>query len=145
MKPSSKPQEPISLCFEVPKDYDFKGTTEVDIHLLVASTSDKPVVNMPVNLRVQYDSKDNGHEIGGLFETKYASLIVEEPIIVQGNSRLKHYRVTVELDSLKFYPQDLALIVFDRGHDANVANDEYKGDVYLAGASFRYKRNVPGN
>ena len=76
-------------------------------------------MNAPVNLRVQYDSKDNGHEMACVFASKQALVRVDEPVIVPGKSKLKHYRVTVQLDSSKFYPQDMALLVFDRVSPGN--------------------------
>ena len=146
MKPSRACQEPISMSFEVPKDFDHTGDTEVDLHLLVAKTLPEHIVGAPVNIRLAYDSKDHGHDVHGEFETKYALVTVDEP--ANGTSKLKHYRVTIPLDSMKFYPQDLALMVIDRaveGVNPEMVTwpyNEYPSDVYLAGMTFRYKKIV---
>ena len=141
MVPSKAEQQPITLCFEVPKDFDYRGATEMDLHLLVPSTSANRTSDAPVNIRVSYDSRNTQHEINGMFEVKTIEAKVSEPTMVEGFAKLKHFRVTIPLNSLKFYAQDLAFFVFDR-MPVEGKHEEYNGEIYLASVAFRYKKVV---
>ena len=145
MKKSTLEQEPISLYFEIPKDFEYKGDAEVDLHLLVANTSEYPVTNKKINVRVRADYKGDTQDLGSCFmESKEKHVTIEEPHLALNCKRLKHYRVTVPLDTSKIDAQDLALFIFDR-HSLNPEfgnASEYDADIYLAGVTFRYKRKV---
>jgi hypothetical protein len=142
MKPSNETQYPISLYFEVPKDFDCQGKTELDLHILVPR-SEGVLVNGPqrqdnkVRIRVRSDFKGNSKTLGCWFEDCVTECIaVEEPVQKPDCKPMKHYRVTVPLKSKHIEPQDLGVLAFDR--DSCPGNDEFGRNVYLVGASFRY-------
>ena len=156
MKPSSEVQNPISLYFEVPKDLDNHGKTELDLHIVVTKTGDQPVTfggkNMlcpekNVKIRVRSDFKGNAQNIGCWFDDcETACVEIEEPSLTEKCQKLRHYRVTVPLKSKHICPQDLAILVIDRDScddktSHGSGEKEYSQDVYLVGASFRYTRS----
>ncbi len=150
MKPSFEGQNPISLYFEVPKDFDHQGKTELDLHIVVPRTGDdhndlEHVRNKKLKIRIRSDFKGNAQNLGCWFEDCVTECIkIEEPLPGLDCKKLRHYRVTVPLNSNHIDPQDLAILVIDRdncdGKKPHSRGKEYCKDVYLVGASFRYAR-----
>ena len=146
MNPSWKKQNPISLFFEVPKDFDHKGDTELDLHIVVPYTQNKNEGRNKVNLRVRSVSKGNTQTFGCEFDDCKAECIdVTEPAPNEKCNKLRHFRVTFTLNSLHIDAQDLLWLVFDREHCGNgpycPTDKEFCEAVYLVGASFRYTTN----
>jgi len=146
MRPSYQKQNPISLFFEVPKDFDHQGATELDLHVVVPRIEGKNEGCNKVNLRVRSVSKGNGQTFGCDFEDCVSKCIeVEEPNTSEKCHKLRHFRVTFTLNSLHIDAQDLLWLVFDREHCGNgpycPTDKEFRESVYLVGASFRYTTN----
>jgi len=149
IKPSHEMQNPVSLYFEVPKDFDHKGKTELDLHILVPKNDegdDEPVRNKELKIRVRADYKGNMQNIGGWFdESVTESIKIEEPLTNQDGKRLRHYRITFKLNSKHVDPQDLAILVIDRENSTSTKarvrdSKEYAKNIYIVGASFRYTK-----
>jgi hypothetical protein len=142
MRPSYETQEPISLYFEVPKDFDYRGTVAVDLHLLVQRQGNEPQRNKKLAIRLRSDFKGSAQDLGSVFaDCIDKEIYIDEPLREFTGNKLKHYRVTIPLRASLIDPQDLVVLVLDRaacGIDS--VEGEYRGDVYLAGASFRYTR-----
>ncbi len=146
MKPSRCKQEPISLYFEVPKDFNHRGKVELDLHILVQRQHKHPVKDKDLKIRVRSDSAGNDQDLGCEFnDCVEVCCSIDEPGHDKDCDKLRHFRVKVCLDPKHIEGQDLVVLVIDRGEchedcDTTKCDNEYDDDVFLVGASFRYKR-----
>lgn len=133
---SGSTQEPITLAFSIPQDFDSILPVELDIHLVI---DNKSAAGTTAAIRTYLDSKANnesfGSAAGGAEQTITSSTFTfTEPT---GNN-LKHVSLTVPITNSGIYAGDFVFMAFIRV--APISGTEYNADFYLNSVSFRYKK-----
>ncbi len=128
---STLTQDPLSLIFQIPKNFDNTGSVEVTAHLWVNDTN---IAGNSAALRLWADFKNNVQDLGA---SGFSQTVISDDIsITPGN-----IQVTISLDASTIAAQDWALLIFDRTAPSVPAN-EYDADMYLSSISFRYDQTA---
>ena len=146
--------DPVSLSFAIPKDFDHDGETRLELHFLVQKSHQAdPLQNKQITVRVQGDFIGQENNLGTIFPFSIEkNVCIDEPTSL-GCEKLRHYRVSIPLNTNLIEGQDFAILAIDRVFDYSCSTAstiidtltgafcDYPYPVYLAGATFSYHRS----
>lgn len=139
MAPSMSVQSPINVQFSVPVDVQLHENMSLELHFLVvqhnASAGDACIkVNAKyMHNHTNFDILDSAPTFT---HTNYShNFLIVEP---GSADNVKHVAVIIPLTSAGVKHSDLVSLSFTR--DVPGVSFEYEGDIYLASAALRYKR-----
>ncbi len=134
---SNQVQDPLSLAFQIPNNFDNTGSVDIEIHLIIANAKAN---GETAALRVRSEFVKNDQELG---TGGFSQTIVSDDISITDptNGNLRHVFTTISLDASTILAQDWAFLVLDRTAPSVPAN-EYEADVYLSSISFRYDQTA---
>lgn len=136
---SSTTQQPTTIMFNVPADFDTTWAPTIDLNLLIANNG---ATGSVANLRVRADFEGNNAEFGtaspanGFVQTVTSGdLTITEPT----STNLKNIRASIALDNTVINPRTVAVLVIDR---VSTTGTEYANNIYLGSIVFRYKKLI---